>query len=525
MSIESLKDAQPNGRSIAGPLRFAYDAKGSLKASFVATDPDIRKHGPGASAGQPPEPGPQAVLDKLGRVTRDTRFRYAYSARGQLESVSELQHGRPVADYAYNYRGQRTRKTVYSGDGQPDTTVFYLWNDQRLVAEVAPDGKVMAQYLSLDDGRGNLPIAKLQSAQGGGQDARRHGSHALMAIHTDHRGAPVAMTDAAQSVVWSAQLTPFGQAEVDSPPGSPELNLRLPGQYLDAETGLHDNWHRTYDPRSGRYLQPDPLGYPDGTDPYVYAGGDPLNHTDPLGLYEIDIHYYMTFFLGVTAGLHPEEARIVALASQYVDNNPLTRPVDDRNFGTTVGSILQNQRQLLSYHFVLSGTDGHTLPEYRNSRLSNADSPQLRNLMNAARSNAIGRNGSLQFLGEYLHALADTYSHRDADNLPYDALIANCGVGHGHALHEPDLTYDDIRVPAGSGEEGQPPAGQTWRREARTLEMELQLHAVLLAYGDPAKARVPQEIEDALREFNAIRESEESGAMSDLRRSASAGLT
>ena len=30
------------------------------------------------------------------------------------------------------------------------------------------------------------------------------------------------------------------------------LNIRLPGQYFDLETGLHDNWHRTYNPQTGR---------------------------------------------------------------------------------------------------------------------------------------------------------------------------------------------------------------------------------------------------------------------------------
>jgi hypothetical protein len=41
--------------------------------------------------------------------------------------------------------------------------------------------------------------------------------------------------------------------------GTDTLNLRFPGQYLDGETGLHQNWWREYQPSSGRYLQVDPL--------------------------------------------------------------------------------------------------------------------------------------------------------------------------------------------------------------------------------------------------------------------------
>ena len=36
--------------------------------------------------------------------------------------------------------------------------------------------------------------------------------------------------------------------------------LRFPGQYHDRETGLHYNFHRYYDPETGRYLSHDPLG-------------------------------------------------------------------------------------------------------------------------------------------------------------------------------------------------------------------------------------------------------------------------
>ena len=132
--------------------------------------------------------------------------------------------------------------------------------------------------------------------------------------------------------------------------------LRLEGQYYDAETGLHDNWHRTYNPRSGRYLQPDPLGYRDGPDAYLYAQGDPLNKIDPTGLYQSDIHYYMTFFLAMAAGVSYEDARTIALATQYVDNNPLTEPIDVDEYGNEqyIKSIFDNQQSLKDYHFTLS---------------------------------------------------------------------------------------------------------------------------------------------------------------------------
>ncbi len=521
-TIEAQGQSSQGGALYPRLQRFDYDALGVLR---TATEPA----GPGAQPGitltsaDGHRDQPTVKRDALGRVILDGHFRYAYTASGQVREVRDARNGGLVAIYDYNHLGQRVRKTVNDEAGRA-ATVFFLWHDGRLVAEMAPDGTVSTQYLGLNDGRRFLPIAKLERVTRSTGERRMQlkqatgpgNAYATLAIHADHRGAPVAMTDARQRLVWRAAVAPSGLAHVDSARGGSDLNLRLPGQYWDKETGLHDNWHRTYDPRSGRYLQPDPLGRPGGPDAYRYAGGDPINRIDPLGLYEIDVHYYMTFFLGVTAGLDPEEARIVALASQYVDNNPLTRPVDRTSLGTTIGSILHNQQALLAYHFVLSGADGRTLPDYRSVRLTNPDSPQLRNLLAAAGSGLVNRNGSLQFLGEYLHALADTYSHRDARGRPYDALFVNCGVGHGHDLHEPDLTYDDIVTAPETGDEGQPPAGQVWRREARTLEMERTLYRTLLGYGNPAKAKTPEEIDAVLRAFNAIREREESGTVEDF---------
>jgi RHS repeat-associated protein len=59
-------------------------------------------------------------------------------------------------------------------------------------------------------------------------------------------------------------------------------NLRMQGQYLDRETGLHYNLFRYYDPDSARFTQQDPIGLA-GIKLYQYAP-NPLGWIDPLGL-------------------------------------------------------------------------------------------------------------------------------------------------------------------------------------------------------------------------------------------------
>jgi RHS repeat-associated protein len=61
-------------------------------------------------------------------------------------------------------------------------------------------------------------------------------------------------------------------------------NPRFPGQYFDAETGLHYNYFRDYDPATGRYVESDPIGLDGGLNTYGYGLANPIKYTDSLAL-------------------------------------------------------------------------------------------------------------------------------------------------------------------------------------------------------------------------------------------------
>jgi RHS repeat-associated protein len=99
-----------------------------------------------------------------------------------------------------------------------------------------------------------------------------------------------------------------------------ENNLRFAGQYFDAESGLHYNLHRYYDPKTGRYLQTDPFG--EGLNLYAYVFNNPTRFIDPLGLCGINPVLASTkYILGLLNQLfneyQPESALGVILSTLF----------------------------------------------------------------------------------------------------------------------------------------------------------------------------------------------------------------
>ncbi|MGN6667052.1 MAG: RHS repeat-associated core domain-containing protein, partial [Trinickia sp.] len=90
-------------------------------------------------------------------------------------------------------------------------------------------------------------------------------------------------------VVWEATYKAWGEtreviAKASRAAGVVARNvIRFQGQQEDAETGLHYNRYRYYDPTSGRFVSQDPIKLRGGINIYAY-GANPIGWVDPLGL-------------------------------------------------------------------------------------------------------------------------------------------------------------------------------------------------------------------------------------------------
>ncbi len=240
--------------------------------------------------------------DEAGSLTKKTtslridQFRYDHQNR-----LTEILTGtgEPVARYGYDPLDRRIWKEQFrdrQGTPLPQSQrTYYLYADEGLVAEaVQPielnaDGSttalaaasLTAQYVPRPEQSFTTGTLLVKTKDSNDQDMVAY-------YHHDHLQVPIQASDKMGNVVWSATYTPFGRATVTTPMATRERpvitsQLRLPGQYEDAESGLHYNFRRYYDPDVGRYLTEDPIGLDGGVNLYGYANANPLLYMDPRG--------------------------------------------------------------------------------------------------------------------------------------------------------------------------------------------------------------------------------------------------
>lgn len=210
--------------------------------------------------------------DQWGRTIQQGTQHYQYDSQSRLISISvDTQTGnQTIAQYRYNTLNQRIAKTTYSLQGVKLKTTYFFYDGNHLIAESTDEPGQKAQQLKQYVWMNDTPIAVLQAKQ-------------LFFIHTDHRNAPIAVTDSTSRVVWQATNEDFGYAKVNAK-SQFELNLRLSNQYYDSESGLHYNTNRYFDALNARYLTPDPLGLATGPDLFAFALNQPHSMMDGDGL-------------------------------------------------------------------------------------------------------------------------------------------------------------------------------------------------------------------------------------------------
>jgi RHS repeat-associated protein len=199
-------------------------------------------------------------------------YAFDYNKRNRPSALK--QSGTTVTSYLYNALEQLSSRAV-SSPLTPVGTTHYIYDlDGRLIAEAfgasASTAVIVREYIWLE----GMPVMAI--------DGVNTATPVLMAVHTDHLTRPIRMTNASKTQVWNAQWLPHGAAHAIT--GTATQNLRFPGQYFLIEQGLAYNWHRFYDATTGRYIQPDPLGFVDGPSRYAYALNSPLINTDEDGL-------------------------------------------------------------------------------------------------------------------------------------------------------------------------------------------------------------------------------------------------
>jgi RHS repeat-associated protein len=271
-------------RPPSGTVTAVLAIAGEFEGTFPAVAPGTHTLTIEASAGE-------------GRVARQ---RYDVHVTGQ------------AATFAYDANGNMIGKTT------PDHTWTYLWDSENRLRHVCRDvatctPEVAAASFDYDPiGRriskssgGNthsylydgadivretltgLGAATFSYIHGSGVDeplARRDSNGGLIYFHADDLGSVRLLTNDAAEVVHSYTYDPWGNISSESGPALGGVEYAFTGREWDRETGLYYYRARYYDPKAGRFVSEDPIGFEGGVNFYSYVNNRPTMHRDPSGL-------------------------------------------------------------------------------------------------------------------------------------------------------------------------------------------------------------------------------------------------
>lgn len=284
------------------------------------------------------------VLDRLTGVTGSNSETYAYDAVGnrtssQLSSSYSYQPfnrltNTATASYGYDSNGNLISRTDASG-----TWTYEYDSENRLKKAAKPTGEnVIYKYNALGqrterieganatrftyDGSDvmldqNTSGANVKYVNGSGIDdkLRQTVNGQAQYFLTDHLGSTTGLVDSGGALLSQANYDSFGNSTNALP-----TRYQYTGREKDDLSGLYYYRARWYDPHLGRFTSEDPIGLVGGINQFAYVGNNSVNAKDPTGLFEKDVHYYLTYYLAKRTGCFSEgDAREIAEGNQATD--------------------------------------------------------------------------------------------------------------------------------------------------------------------------------------------------------------
>lgn len=307
--LTSIVTSNPAGGTTLQSLSFAWDANNSItgivnsRGTALTQSLTYDELGRLTGASRADGTAESFGYDSLGNRTSHTKgavvtsLTYATSSNRLLESSSSSLLRLWTYDANGNSNGYTGADGVavglhYDAFGRVDSSsrngqsTVYLVNalGQR-VSKAGPAGTW--RYIYSPDG---ALLAELKVGTGWTDYIRANGEvvglirgNSLRFVHSDQVSRPELVTSSTKAIVWAASNFAFDRQVTTDTIGG--LNLGLPGQYFDGETGNWYNYFRDgYDGSVGRYIQSDPIGLMGGANTYLYALGNGVQYMDPFGL-------------------------------------------------------------------------------------------------------------------------------------------------------------------------------------------------------------------------------------------------
>ncbi len=257
---------------------------------------------------------------------------YTYDYRNRLTSVVERNVvGVVINDvqFVYDVFDRRIAKTVdVDGVGsQPAETTRFVYDGLHVWADFDQAGQVTARYL-YGDGIDQI-LARYQPGVG------------TAWYLADHLGTVRDIVDATGVVIDHVDYDSFGQIITETNPAQGD-RFKFTGREWDVETSLYYYRARYFDPRQGRFVSADPLGFAAGdVNLYRYVNNAPVILRDPLGLEPIGYSVILQRDMAVGgAAVGAVMGYVCSYLEEWCQSGDATRATASGNLGMLQGAAL-----------------------------------------------------------------------------------------------------------------------------------------------------------------------------------------